>query len=181
MVLSLAVLIAIIGSIVWLTQGCEFSPSGPKVDPSSAPTVDPARELGNAARRVDFPVRQPAVPDGWRANSSNTLPVGQGAARTTAIRVGWVTPGGKYLRLSQSKAPIDDLVALEAGGGVSVSSTGSVDVAGTQWAKHHGKGDEPAWVLSLDGVQLLITGSGTEDDFRALATAAQTAKPLAKS
>ncbi|MBE1467809.1 DUF4245 domain-containing protein [Kibdelosporangium phytohabitans] len=181
MVLSLVVLLAIIGSIVWLTQGCEFSPSGPTVDPSSAPTVDASKELSGAARRVDFPVRLPAVPADWRANSSNTVPLGQGATRTTAVRVGWITPGGKYLRLSQSKAPVEDLVVMEAGGGVSASSTGSVDVAGRTWAKHRGKGDEPSWVLPLDGVQLLITGSGTDEDFRTLATAAQTAKPIAKS
>ncbi|WP_143231028.1 DUF4245 domain-containing protein [Actinosynnema sp. ALI-1.44] len=181
MVLSLVVLLAIIGSIVWLTQGCEFSPSGPTIDPSSAPTVDASKELGAAARRVDFPVRVPAVPDGWRANSSNTLPLGQGPTRTTAVRVGWITPGGKYLRLSQSKAPVEDLVVLEAGGGVTADTIGSADVAGMKWTKYHGRGDEPAWVLSVDGVQLLITGSGTDDDFRALATAAQTAKPITRS
>nr|WP_157528516.1 DUF4245 domain-containing protein [Kibdelosporangium sp. MJ126-NF4] len=181
MVLSLVVLLAIVGSIVWLTQGCEFSPSGPKVDPSAAPTVDAAKELGGAARRVDFAVRLPAVPADWHANSSNTVPLGVGAARTTAVRVGWITPGGKYLRLSQSKAPVDDLVVMEAGGSVPSSSTGSVDVAGTKWAKHRGKGDEPSWVLSVDGVQLLITGSGTEDEYRTLATAAQEAKPITRS
>ncbi|WP_160096695.1 DUF4245 domain-containing protein [Kibdelosporangium aridum] len=181
MVLSLAVLTAIIGVIVWLTQGCEFSPSGPTVDPSSAPTVDAPRELSGAARRVDFPVRSPVVPADWRANSSNTVPVGEGAQRTTAVRVGWITPAGKYLRLSQSKAPVADLVVMEAGGDVSASSTGSVDVSGTQWTKYRGKGDEPSWVLSKDGVQLLITGSGTEGEFRVLATAAQAATPIARS
>lgn len=180
MVLSLAVLTAIIGAIVWLTQGCEFSPSGPKVDPGSAPTVDAPKELSSAARRVDFPVRSPALPPDWRANSSNTTPLGSGAGRTVAVRVGWITPGGKYLRLSQSKAPVDELVVFEAGGDVSASSTGTVDVSGTQWTKYRGRGEEPSWVLSKDGVQLLITGSGTEDEFRTLATAAQTAAPIAK-
>jgi hypothetical protein len=181
MVLSLVVLLAIIGAIVWLTQGCEFSPSGPTVDPSSAPTVDASKELNSAARRVDFPVRVPGVPADWRSNSSNTMPIGEGAQRTTAVRVGWITPGGKYLRLSQTKAPIEVLVPFEAGGSVSAVSTGSVDVSGTRWTKYRGRGDEPSWVLPLDGVHLLITGSGTEDEFRTLATAAQTAQPVARS
>jgi ribosomal protein L16/L10AE len=56
-----------------------------------------------------------------------------------------------------------------------------VDVAGTPWAKYPGKGTEISWVASVDNVQLLITGSGTEDEFRILATAAQNAKPLPSS
>jgi hypothetical protein len=178
MVLSMAVLVAIIGAIVWLTRGCEFSPSGPSVDPASAPTVDASKELTSAARRVVFPVRAPVVPGDWRSNSFNTVPVGTGAQATTAVRVGWITPPGRYLRLSQSNAPVDMLVVMEAGGGVSADSRGSVDVAGTKWAKHLGKGSESSWVTTVDGVQLLITGSGTEDEFRTLATAAQTAKPV---
>jgi hypothetical protein len=178
MVLSMAVLVAIIGAIVWLTRGCEFSPSGPSVDPASAPTVDASKELTSAARRVAFPVRAPVVPADWRSNSFNTVPVGTGAQATTAVRVGWITPPGRYLRLSQSNAPVDMLVVMEAGGVVSADSRGSVEVAGTKWAKHLGKGSESSWVTTVDGVQLLITGSGTEDEFRTLATAAQTAKPV---
>jgi hypothetical protein len=95
--------------------------------------------------------------------------------------VGWVTSGGNYLRLSQSKAAVEPLVIMEAGGDVSATRSGSVDVAGTPWAKYPGKGTEISWVASVDNVQLLITGSGTEDEFRTLATAAQNAKPLPSS
>lgn len=177
MLLSLAVLLLMIGAIVWLTRGCQFSPSGPVVDPASAPTVNATRELSGAARRVDFAVRNPVLPGDWRSNSATTSPVGTGSQATTAVRVGWITTGGNYVRLSQSDAPRDALVIMEAGGGVSPESTGSMDISGTTWTKHSGKGAEVEWVTSLDGVQLLITGSGTEDEFRTLATAAQAAKP----
>jgi Protein of unknown function (DUF4245) len=139
--------------------------------------VDATKELTSAGRRVTFAIRVPAVPGDWRSNSFNTVPVGQGAEATTAVRVGWITPDGKYLRLSQSDARVELLVAMEAGADVATDSRGSVDVAGTTWAKHLGKGTEQSWVTSLDGVQVLITGSGSEDEFRTLATAAQTAKP----
>lgn len=178
MLLSLAVLLVIIGAIVWLTRGCEFSPTGPSVDPASAPTVDATRELAGAARRVEFAVRIPAVPADWRSNSANTVPVGTGNEATTAVRVGWITPAGGYLRLSQSKAAVSALVVMEAGGGINPDSTGSVDVDGRRWSKHPGRGSEPSWVTSLDGVQLLITGSGSEAEFRTLAAAAQSAKPV---
>ncbi|MEV4318713.1 DUF4245 domain-containing protein [Actinocrispum sp. NPDC049592] len=178
MILSLAVLLVIIGATVWLTRGCQFSPNGPTIDPSSLPTVDANRELSGAARRVDFPVRAPAVPAGWRSNSSNTVPIGTGADATTAVRVGWITSGGNYLRLSQSKAAADALVVMEAGGGISPDTKGTVDVADTKWTKYPGRGTELSWVTSLAGTQVLITGNGTPDEFQTLAQATQTAQPL---
>jgi len=178
MLLSVVLLAVIVGAVVGLTRGCEFSPTGPSVDPSAVPSVDATKELRSAGGRVTFAIRVPALPGDWRSNSFNTIPVGQGAQATTAVRVGWITPDGKYLRLSQSDAAVDLLVPLEAGSEASADSRGSVDVAGTKWTKYPGKGTEQSWVTTLDGVQLLITGSGTEDDFRTLATAAQTAKPV---
>jgi hypothetical protein len=178
MVMSLAVLLLILGAIVWVTQGCQFSPNGPTVDPGSAPTVNATKELSGAARRVRFAVRNPALPADWRSNSATTSPVGTGNQATTAVRVGWITPGGNYVRLSQSDAARDALVVLEAGGGVRPQSTGSVDISGATWTKHPAKGTEVSWVTSLDGVQVLITGSGTEDEFRTLATATQAARPI---
>jgi hypothetical protein len=181
MILSLAVLLVVIGATVWLTRGCQFSPNGPAVDPASLPTVNASKELTGAARRVDFAVRSPAVPKDWRSNSANTVPVGTGNDATTAVRVGWITPAGNYLRLSQSKAAVEPLVVMEAGGDVSATANGTVDVSGTRWTKYPGKGKEISWVTSLDNVQVLITGSGDEDEFKTLATAAQNAKPLPRN
>jgi hypothetical protein len=178
MFLSLVVLLLMLGGIVWLTQGCQFSGNGPVVDPASAPTVNATRELSGAARRVDYAVRNPVLPGDWRSNSASTNPVGTGAEATTAVRVGWITGSGSYLRLSQSNANRDALVIMEAGGGVEARSSGSVDISGTAWTKYPGRGAEISWVTSLDGVQLLITGSGTEDEYRTLATATQAARPI---
>ena len=180
MILSLVILVVIVGVLVGVTRGCEFSPSGPSVDPSSLPSVDATKELTGAGRRVTFPVRVPAVPGDWRSNSFNTAPVGQGAVATVAVRVGWVTPDGKYLRLSQSDARVELLVAEEAGSDVAANSRGSVEVGATTWTRYPGKDTEQSWVTSLDGVQVLITGSGGEDEFRTLATATQTAKPVSR-
>ena len=41
-----------------------------------------------------------------------------------------------------------------------------------------GRRAEQAWVTRLDGTTVLITGTGTEQEFRALATAVQAATPL---
>jgi uncharacterized protein DUF4245 len=175
---SLVVLLVLIGLVVVLTRGCEFSPSGPTVDPNTVPSVDATRELTSAGRRVDFPIRVPALPADWRSNSMNTVPVGAGSEATVAVRVGWITPGEGYLRLSQSKAPVEPLVVTEAGGGITPQNRGTVDVGGRQWKVFPGKGTEVAWVLALDEVTLLITGNASEPDFRTLATAVQSTQPV---
>ena len=58
--------------------------------------------------------------------------------------------------------------------------TGAQDVAGVKWIVYEGgDGGEPVWTTRLDGPagprQIAITGAGSADEFRTLATATQTA------
>ncbi|MFC7612999.1 DUF4245 domain-containing protein [Actinokineospora soli] len=155
-----------------LQPGCSFSPGGPTIDPSSAPTVDLGRVLPGSAKNVDFPVRLPQVSAGWRANSSST-----GAVPPTSVvlRAGWLTPE-RFVQLSQSGAAPDDLVLAEIG--QQSTASGSVDVQGTKWTVYPGQRKESAWLADLGDVRLLITGTGTEAEFRTLAEAVQQAAPL---
>jgi hypothetical protein len=181
MLVSLGVLLVIVAGTLFLARGCQFSPDGPTVDSSAQPTVDARRELGVAARRVPFDVRSPAVPADWHANTVNTSYVGDANTGIPAVRAGWVTPGNTYLRLSQSTAPIDGLVVMEAGGAVAATANGTVDVGGTTWTRFPGKGTETSWVTSLGDVHVLITGNGSDTEFHTLATATQAATPLPKT
>lgn len=176
--MSLGVLLVIVAGVLFMARGCQFSPNGPTVDRSALPTVDANRELTAAARRVPFALRSPALPAGWQANTVNTSYVGDPNTGLPAVRAGWVTAGNTYLRLSQSTAAIEPLVVMEAGGGVAATAGGTVDVAGVTWTKFPGKGTETSWVTSLADVHVLITGNGTDADFRTLAIATQTATPL---
>jgi len=49
---------------------------------------------------------------------------------------------------------------------------GPIVVTGTTWVSYTDDTREPIRIAALDGVRLLITGSGTDDEFRTLATAA---------
>lgn len=146
-----------------------FSPLGPQVDPNRAPTVDVSRQLHDQARRVGFPVVDPQLP--WHANSSSVESLPSGAR---AVRVGWLT-GNHYLRLSQSDAAEQELVSDETQ--QPPRGRGVVQAAGRQWTVYSGVRSEQAWVTEQDGVRLLITGSGDEQEFRALAEAAIRARP----
>ncbi|MGQ0840859.1 DUF4245 domain-containing protein [Actinokineospora sp.] len=173
MVLSLLALLLIIGALLFFNRGCSFSPGTPEADPATAPTVDLRADLGRAARGVDFPLRLPEVPAGWRANSTSTSPV---EPVSVVVRAGWLTPA-RFVQLSQSAAPAADLVRVETGR--ESGPVGEIEVAGTKWTVYPGRRDERAWVADFAGVRTLITGSGTEDEFRALASALPASTPLA--
>ena len=177
LVLSLLPLAVVVLLVAGLGGMCSFSPAGPRTDPNAVPTVDASAELARAARSVDFAVREPRLPDGWRANSFGLRPVGDDAAGPRAVRVGWLLPAGGYLRLSQSNATEVELVRLETGQRRPVA-TGAVDVNGVTWVRYPSVRDETAWVADVSGVRLLVTGSAPEQDMRTLAAAALAAQPL---
>ncbi|MFR9801701.1 DUF4245 domain-containing protein [Pseudonocardia sp. RS010] len=168
MLMALAVLLVVV-AVGGGVRSCSFAPAGPTVDPDAAPTVDAPARLAEFARVSEFPLRVPAVPPGWRSNSTDRSPVDGGG---TAVRVGYLTPEGKYLRLVQSDGTEEALVATEAGG--PLAGTGVTDAAGVRWVTYQADGGEPFRVATAPDnpqVQWLITGSGTEADFAALAQA----------
>jgi Protein of unknown function (DUF4245) len=170
LVLGIGVLV-----LAGLTKGCSFSPGGPSTDATSVPVVDVHAELQAAAGQVRFPLRQPRLPAGWRANSDSVDPLGSNGA-DQAVRVGWITPGGRYLQVSQSDADVQDLVRSAAGLGddATVRPTGTELVNGTKWTVYPGIRAESSWVADLGSERLFITGNGTTDEFHTLAAATMT-------
>jgi uncharacterized protein DUF4245 len=175
MVISLLILLPMVGVVALLGRSCSFSPGGPTVDPSAMPRVDVHGPLVAAAREVPFAVREPSLPAGWRANSVDQRPAPGGAS---AVRIGWVTDGGRYLRLVQTSSATDEgaLVAAETEGPPTAAQP--VDVAGAAWVRYTGGNGEQAWARQVDGARWLITGDGDEPEFRLLATAVAAAPPL---
>ncbi len=169
---------------------CSFQPGG--ANKAVVPSYDAAAALRADAQTLGFPIRQPQLPAGWQANSGGrggiengrTDPsTGQrlGAATST---VGYIAPTGMYLSLTQSNADEEKLVGSIRPGAY---PTGSVDVAGTNWVVYHGTGQsgaaaEPIWTTRLAGpggaTQIAITGAGSSDSFRTLASATQSQPPL---
>ncbi len=171
----LALVVVVLGGV---TRGCSFSPGGPSVDQGALPVVDAPAELREVARFVPFPLRVPGVPPGWRANSvdqDRVDPADDAAGRS--VRVGYLTPEGRYLRLVQSDGTEEAVLAAETGA-TPVAARGTADVGGLSFVVYGAPDDEPIWIGELDGVRLLITGSGAEQDFQALAGAVLTGEAL---
>lgn len=163
-VLLLAVVVLAVGG---LTRGCAFAPTGPTVDPSAGPTVDAGEKLRALGPTTPFPLRVPVTPPGWRSNVVAADRIAATGHR--AVRVGYLTPEGRYLRVVQSDADEAALLAVEASG--RPVARGAEPVAGWTWVTYADDTPEPIRVTESDGVRLLITGSGNDAEFRTLAAA----------
>ncbi|MGJ6122674.1 DUF4245 domain-containing protein [Mycolicibacterium sp. Y3] len=184
LVLACVVLAGVLGM-------CSFQPSGPGAGP--APNYDARAALAADAAALKIPIRLPALPSGWTANSGGRGGIDGGRidpatgqkARAVSSRVGYLTPAGMYLSLTQSNADEDALISsLDT----DLVPTGTQDVDGVKWVVYEAGEGEPAWTTRLPGVtragretgdtQLAITGSADNDEFRVLAKAVQSAAPL---
>ena len=185
---SLAPLVVACVVLAGLVGMCSFRPAGPS--DGAAPTYDAAAALRADAAALGFPIRLPALPAGWQANSGARGSIEEGRSgpdgkpqRAITTRVGYIAPSKMYVSLTQSNA---DETALVGSIHADVYPAVAQDVDGVKWVVYQGgEGTEPVWTARLDSgegpAQVAITGAGSEDDFRALALATQTQPPLARS
>jgi len=169
---------------------CSFAPNGPGTGP--APSYDAPAALRADANDLKIPIRVPRLPDGWQSNSGSSKGIDGGRtdpssgqqARAVSSTVGYLTPSGMYLSLTQSNADEDKLVAsIDA----DLYPTGTQDVDGVKWVVYEGgerdgKPAEPVWTTRLTGptvpAQIALTGAAGTDEYRMLAQATQTQSPL---
>jgi hypothetical protein len=188
---SMAPLVVACIALAGLVGMCSFQGTGPIA--GKVPSYDAVGALKSDAETLGFPVRMPTLPKGWQPNSGSRDGLEAGridpktgqAVRALVSTVGFVTPTGMYVSLTQSNADEDKLVRFIHS---EVYPTGTQDVAGTKWIVYQGaaagsNGAEPVWTTRLDApgggaTQIAITGAGSPDEFRTLATATQTQSPL---
>ena len=152
---------------------CSLRVGGPEA--GQVPRIDLGATLQADADSVDFPIRRPEVPADWIPNSASrpSIPGSDSPVST----VGFVTPSGSYLGLTQSDASEEDLLRFRTDG-ARTEGQGVESVAGTEWVVYRGENTEPFWVADLGGSRALITGSGNQDEFLALASAVVSAPVL---
>jgi Protein of unknown function (DUF4245) len=168
---------------------CTFAPGGS--NHGTVPSYDAAGALRADAQTLNFPVRLPRLPAGWQPNSGSRGGIEDGRTdpstgqrlRAVTSTVGYISPTGMFLSLTQSNADEDKLVGSIRS---SMYPTGTVDVDGIRWIVYQGDGKaEPVWTTRLDSpagpAQIAITGAGSADQFRTLAAATQSQRPLPAS
>ena len=187
---SMAPLVVACIVLAGLLGMCSFQATGPGQGP--APDYDAPAALQADADALKIPIRLPWLPAGWQSNSGSRAGVDGGrtdpatgqAQRAVSSTVGYLTPSGMYLSLTQSNADEDKLVGSL---NPDVVPTGVEDVDGVRWVVYEGGEEdgspaEPVWTTRLTGpsgpAQIALTGAANADEFRTLATATQTASPL---
>ncbi|MBO0863959.1 MAG: DUF4245 domain-containing protein [Mycobacterium sp.] len=185
---SLAPLVAACIVLAGLVGMCTFAPGASNRGP--VPSYDAAAALRADAQTLGFPVRLPRLPEGWQPNSGTRGDIEDGRGdpstgqrlRAVTSTVGYISPTGMYLSLTQSNADEDKLVASIH---PSMYPKGTVDVDGTRWVVYEGDAVEPVWTTRLNSpagpAQVAITGAGSVDQFRTLAAAIQSQPPLPPS
>jgi hypothetical protein len=96
------------------------------------------------------------LPSGWYANSGALTH----QATDAKLRIGWVTAAKHYLALDESNEPTGQFVATVLGSdGLKV--VGTVQIDGANWSRRTSDQGEKSIVRTVNGVTVVITGSGT--------------------
>jgi hypothetical protein len=135
----------------------------PAVDYSSY--VSGFRQVTGHAALVPSP-----QPSGWKANAG-TL---NGPKATERFHVGFAVPGTQYAGLDESVGPMSMLVSTVLGKrGLTV--TGSTHIDGAVWTTRLSARGEPALTRTVNGVNVVVTGSATGVQLEQLVGALQPA------
>ncbi|WP_187686926.1 DUF4245 domain-containing protein [Nocardia wallacei] len=169
---SLIPLVLICLVIAAIASQCSFSADGPT--PGRIPNFDVHAALRDDARTLSFPIRDPALPAGWQPNSGSRDTV-SGSGGGAASTVGFITPQGTYMQLTQSAATADALANHLLG---TRTRGGAQQIADRAWTVYHVEGSEPAWVSDFGAVRVLVKGAGNQEAYRTLAGAAGAAQPI---
>ncbi|MFT3715775.1 MAG: DUF4245 domain-containing protein [Gordonia sp. (in: high G+C Gram-positive bacteria)] len=172
MVWSLIPLLVIALIIAGIAGSCSFG-FGHKATEEKIPDFDVKTALVADADTMPFPIRLPAVPADWKANSGSTKEIGA----AVASNVGWITGGGAYVQLTQTGASEDELAPSLGGDGT--LGDGTKDIDGRRWvAYQNGESHKRVWITDLGDVRLAVVSRGNDQDMTTLAKAAQSAQPL---
>ncbi|MTE15312.1 DUF4245 domain-containing protein [Nocardia aurantiaca] len=179
LVWSLLPLVLICLVIAGIASQCSFSANGPTQ--GRIPNFDVKSALTDDARSLSFPIRLPALPDTppdkWTPNSgSHDTITGAGGGHVSTV--GFITPEGTYMQLTQSDATVDALAKKYA---PTATPSGSEQRGNQKWNVFAEPGSEPAWIADFGDARVLIKGAGNGAAFNALAAAVAQAQPLPRS
>lgn len=172
MLFNVVVVVALMLVGVGATGLCTYNPGKPEQGPVQV--VDAQTFLNLEARAVDFPVRYPQMPAGWVTNSARRSMVGNQPAPV----VGWVTPDGGFLQLTQTGASAADAIAAQDSHTREQEVTAHIDDADVRILSSQDPAVRDLWVVDTGQSRLIATGAGDEAEFRLLLEATLAAAPI---
>lgn len=164
-----------LGVIILVVAGIAGSCSwgfGSDATEQKVPHFDVSDGLEADANTMSFPIRAPEVPDDWQPNSGST----QDIDATISSNVGWITPGGAYVQLTQTDATEEPLMRKLLGD--DTSGTGTRDIGGQMWVTYENLDRQKAWIVDLGAVRIGVKSRGKDESMETLAEAVLAAQPI---
>nr|WP_305085013.1 DUF4245 domain-containing protein [Corynebacterium pseudogenitalium] len=172
MLINVILIVVVMVIAVGATGLCTFNPGKPENGPVQE--VDAKTFLGLEARGVNFPVRYPEMPAGWVTNSARRSMIAQQPAPV----VGWVTPDGGFIQLTQTGADSTTVESEVDGKQRTLERQDTIDGHNVEIFKGTEAKTRPLWVVDAGDARFAVTGAGTEAEFKELISAALVAQPL---
>ena len=170
--INAALIVVLMLVAVGATGLCSFNPGAPEQGPVQE--VDAETFLDLESRAVDFPVRYPAMPEGWITNSARrSMLAGQ-----PAPVVGWVTPDRGFIQLTQTG--LDAEAAIENADSKPRTLDRTVDVDGHP-VEVFTSGEQDVrdlWVVDAGDARFVLTGAGEDREFEELIATALATAPI---
>ncbi|HST47155.1 DUF4245 family protein [Jatrophihabitans sp.] len=154
---ALIPLLVIVGLVVLLNR-----PAGQGSD--GVHVIDPGPAIAAARQQSGFAVLVPTgLPAGWRPTSSELVPAEPAAP--AGLRIGYVSPAGKYAELFESPdAP--EAVAARYG---PLTTDGTAPVAGASWQRYQTSAGRLLLRHTVGTVTAVVTGSASQAELVELA------------
>lgn len=173
MLINVALIVVLMLVGVGATGLCTYNPGRPEQGPVQE--VDAATFLGLEARATDFPVRYPEMPEGWVTNSARRSLIDQKPAPV----VGWVTPDGGFLQMTQTGAPLESAVAAQDTTPRPEERVETIDGREVHVLSSPDNDVRDLWAVDAGNARFVLTGAGTAEEFRALIATALATEPIA--
>ena len=170
--INAALIVVLMLVAVGATGLCSFNPGAPEQGPVQE--VDAETFLDLESRAVDFPVRYPAMPEGWITNSARrSMLAGQ-----PAPVVGWVTPDRGFIQLTQTG--LDAEAAIENADSKPRTLDRTVDVDGhpVEVFTSEEQDVRDLWVVDAGDARFVLTGAGEDREFEELIATALATAPI---
>ncbi|WP_091764606.1 DUF4245 domain-containing protein [Blastococcus aurantiacus] len=137
-------------------------------------TVDPTATVRLAAERAGYEVQAPAgLPEDYRPTSARTDAGFADAGAPVTLEIGYLTPSGEFAGFTVSDdAGAEPVRAVLEG----ATDEGTADVSGEPWTRLTTERGETALTREEGQVVLVVTGSATDDELRAVAAAVRPAE-----
>lgn len=157
---------------VGATGLCTYNPGRPENGPVQE--VDARTFLGLESRATNFPIRYPDMPEGWVTNSARRTMIDQQPAPV----VGWVTPDGGFLQITQTGADMETAIAAQDSALRPNERTETVAGREVKVLTSDDAAVRPLWAVDTGDARLVVTGAGTDEEFETLIAAALSATPI---